>query len=141
MQGESNHTRNQEQEYRQQFQVCTENSTATGFFFVFTGKYALHNELVGTPVPETDNGRTNQCTQPWEIGIIVIADKLGHGVSILIDCNCTAYAHHFIPTTQFFKTEDEDDKRTQKKDRGLQYRGIKYGFHSAEYCVKCCQYN
>ena len=105
-------------------------------FLVLSREDTLHDKLVGTPIPETDNRRTDKCTQPRKVGIPVIAYEIGHGITVIVDSYVAANAHHLIPTAQFFKSENQDDKRSEKKYRSLQYRGVEYRFHTAENRVK-----
>ena len=124
MKREGNHARNKEQEYRQQFEICSKNRTPAGLTLVFSGERTLHNELVGTPVPETYHSRTHQSAEPGEIGIAVVADQIGHGVAIFVGLNRRADAHHFIPAAELLQAKHQYDKRTQKQDGRLEHRCV-----------------
>ena len=128
--GKSDHARNKEKENRQQFEIRAEYRSSPRLFLVLSREDTLHDKLVGTPIPETDNRRTDKCTQPRKVGIPVIAYEIGHGITVIVDGYVAANAHHLIPTAQFFKSENQDDKRSEKKYRRLQYRGVEYRFHT-----------
>ena len=136
VQGKSDHARNKEKENRQQFEIRAEYRSSPRLFLVLSREDTLHDKLIGTPIPETDNRRTDKCTQPRKVGIPVIAYEIGHGITVIVDSYVAANAHHLIPTAQFFKSENQDDKRSEKKYRRLQYRGVEYRFHTAENRVK-----
>lgn len=58
--GESDHTRDKEQEHGEKLKISAEDSTAASLALILTGEYALHDKLVSTPIPETDNSRADK---------------------------------------------------------------------------------
>ena len=126
MDGKCNHTRDEEQEDREKFQICAEDCTAAGLFFIFTRKDALDDELVSTPVPETDYSRADKGSEPSLLFVIVVTDEVDHSVAIFVDLNTGANFHHFIPSAKFFESEDKDDERAKKKNRGLEHGSVKH---------------
>jgi hypothetical protein len=55
-----------------------ENGSPAGFFLVTPGKDTLYNKLIGTPVPESDNCRTNQSPNQGKSGSLLFPYKSDH---------------------------------------------------------------
>ena len=87
MECECDHTGDEEQEHRKQFKISTEDCTTASFLFILTRKNALNDELVSTPVPETDHSRTDEGTEPGILCVAVVADEVGHCVAVFIHFN------------------------------------------------------
>ena len=81
----SDHAWNKEQEHRKELKISTENGTAASFLFILARQNTLHDELVGTPVPETDHRRADESTEPRILGVIVVTYEVDHSVAILIN--------------------------------------------------------
>ena len=111
MQGECNHTGDEEEEYGQQLQIGAEDGTTTGFRLVLTREYTLNDILVRTPVPETDDGRTDQGTQPGILWVAVGTHQVDHRTcgTFVIRLHI-AESQHLIPTAEGLHTQNEDDQ-------------------------------
>src|SRR5207237_7047974 len=79
VQSSGDDSRQNENENGQDLQIAGEDRPATGFLNVASGKHALHDMLVGTPVPNAENRRTEDDARPWEILVI---RRLPHGEEI-----------------------------------------------------------
>ena len=75
-QRKGNHARHQEDEHRRQFEEAGEDGAAPRFLLVFAGEHALDDILIGTPIPETNDGRAGQNRQPGPVGIIDGSDEM-----------------------------------------------------------------
>ena len=120
-QGSGNHTRDKEHEARKYLEETGCNSTAASTLHHllialarYLSEYTLNNVLVSTPIPETDDGGTDE---HYESGILLI-----HAVTSLpvehVGCTITvvqlvAIVHHACPsltdatTTEGGQTEEE----------------------------------
>ena len=66
---------NHEKEHRKNFQEAGKNRAGLGVAFVFRGKHALDDDLIGTPIPDAENRSAEENSGPRKIGI---GDRLHH---------------------------------------------------------------
>src|SRR5262249_29653244 len=67
---ERDHPGEQEDEHRCQLQKRSEDCTAARVLLILASEHTLDNVLVGTPIPEADDGRTRQHGGPRPLGIV-----------------------------------------------------------------------
>ena len=66
---ERDHAGNHEQEHGENFQESREDRAGFCVAFIFGGEHALHDDLVGAPIPDADNRRAEENSGPRKIGI------------------------------------------------------------------------
>ena len=133
MKGEGNHTRNQEEEHGQQLQIGSEDGTATALLLVLTRENTLDDILVGTPVPETDNSRTDQGTKPRILRVAVRTHQVNHsaGGTLVVGLH-VAELKHLVPAAQGFHSQHQDNQRAEEQDWSLKHRGVEHALHTSE---------
>ena len=90
---------------------------------VLRGKDALHDHLVCTPVPDTQNRRAKENTGP---GKLAVRRRLHH-VEIVSGYRGTQPGK----TTDFVQTDDGQRNRTGEQDQGLHQIGVNHRGQSA----------
>src|SRR5258707_11960473 len=71
---DTNHTRQDEEKNRKNFQEGTKQRTKTGLFFILRREHTLNNCLITTKIPYSNHGITEQNRIPWQTtGILAIA--------------------------------------------------------------------
>ena len=148
---ESDHAGNQEHENRKELEVTGGNATATGAFhdhfitFAFgLPEYTLYDVLVCAPIPEADDGSTEEYYIARELRIHrVVRVGVEHvGRSETVVCGIT-YGHHFRPArsdtsiAQHVQSQEQHEERTYDEDRRLDGRQGHHAFHAAEHCEHC----
>src|SRR4029077_2014694 len=122
-QGESDDAGQDEHEDRQDFKEAGEDGAGFGVTFIARGEHALDDNLVGTPVPDAEDGRTEEDSRPGEVGV---RGGLDH-VEIAI-------GHHGAQVREAADAEQTDDGEgdgTGDQDEGLDGVGVDDGRESA----------
>ena len=68
-QRKTNQTWNDEEIHGEEFQESGENAAAPGRLFVGRAQGALHDVLVGTPIPQSNDRRANRHAQPGKFAV------------------------------------------------------------------------
>ena len=145
--GVSNHTRNQEHENRQQFEITCGDSTAASAFHHFPvvlsfglSEHTLHDVLVSTPIPETDDGSSKEHYIAWELGIHGISGiGMEHVSGTETIMGSVADSHHLRPScrnvaiSQHAQSQEKNQERTDNQDRGLYGGKRHYAFHATKH--------
>src|SRR5690606_4152691 len=99
MEGESDHTWYQKYEDREHLQEAAKDSAASRVRETLGGQRALHDVLIGAPIPNANDRRGNHHAQPGEIGIFQRAPK----------CKCCRFfpddGLQLSPAPEFRKTK------------------------------------
>jgi len=75
-QGEGDHARHQKDEHGSQFQKRSENAAAPRMLLIPARQHALHNVLIGAPIPKADDGGSWQYRRPRPVGIRKRPDEM-----------------------------------------------------------------
>ena len=150
-QGISHHAGNEEHEARENLEETGSDGATTGagndFLVVLAGyltQNTLNNVLVSTPVPETDNGSTEEYHIARELRVHGVGgigvEHVSRSESIM---RGIASGHHCLPTcdnapiAQGSKTQEQYQEGAYNKDGSLDSGKRHHTFHSAEYREYC----
>ena len=130
--GEGNHAGDEEQEHGKELEVGSEDGAPAGLLLVLAGKDPLDDELVCAPVPEADDGRSEQGAVPGEFAVLAAAHEGGHAVAVFVDALGAADCHHVVPAAELLEAEPEYDQRAEQQDGRLEDGGLEDGLHAAD---------
>ena len=142
-----NHTGDEEHEAGENLEETGSDSTAAGtlhhLLIALTGnltEYTLNDVLVCTPIPETDDGSSNE---HHESGILLIhavaclpVEHVGCSVAVV---ELVAVVHHACPSltdaaaTKSSQTEEQYKERTDNENRSLDGGESHHTLHTTEY--------
>src|SRR5579864_6236 len=115
-QGEGDDTRKDEHEDRQDLEESSENGSRFGMSFIAGGEYALHDDLVGAPIPDAENRGAEKDAGPGEIGI---RRRLDHVKVVGRD-----HSAEMFETADAHKPNDGEGDSAGDEDQGLNGVGV-----------------
>ena len=150
-----NHTWDEEHEAREDLKETGCDSTAAGtlhhLLVALAGnltEYTLNDVLVGTPVPETDDGGSEEHNKSRILLIHAVTslpvEHMGCTVTIV---QLVAIVHHASPSftyataTKSGKTEEENEERTNNEDRSLYSGKCHHTLHTTKHGEDSCEDN
>src|SRR5688500_19313365 len=94
------HAGDDEDEQRKKLEIPGEDRPASCLVLVLRRQHALHDELIGAPVPDAEDGRTEQDPGPWEVWV---ARRLPH-----VEEARARGTDHLTPPTERVETNPRD---------------------------------
>ena len=151
-QRQRDHARDDEDEDRQQLEEGREDGAATGLRLVGRAERALHDVLVGAPVPEADDRRAEQHAQPRVVAVEVPRDAAGflhrrprafeagrHQRLPQVEHLRPEHRPQLAPAAEDVETVDGQHQRADHEDQRLDRFGVGDGAHPAEHRVDAGQ--
>src|SRR6266478_525683 len=105
-----------EHENWQNFQEASKNRACFGVTFVARGEHALHDDLVGTPIPDAENGRAEKNAGPRKVWI---GDRSDHVEIVGRD-----HGAEMREATYASQADDRERDSTGNQDQSLNGVGI-----------------
>src|SRR6266446_4639200 len=113
---EGDDARQNEHEDGQNFQEAGKNRACLGVALVARGEHALHDDLVGTPIPDAENWRAKKDAGPWKVWI---GDRFDHVEVVGRD-----HSAEMFETSDAAQTDNRECDRAGDEDQSLNGVGI-----------------
>jgi len=123
---ETDHAGDEEDHHGPELQEAAPDGAAAGVLDVFGGQAALHDVLVGTPVPDADDGRGDHHAQPGE-GDVGVGTPEGE----LLRVRFAAF-DQLVPAAEVVEAEVGDEAGAEEEDKRLRHLGVHDSAQAAE---------